>query len=128
MNDRIPVQAGRSSASSGTACLPSCGGKRKNTRRARWDRLGIHALTLARLIGRLPPGSRIARNANVAGAHTVGLADGGPGLPLLGWSAVAGDLRIPHLVPLDVALTRETGCRLPPVSGATARGGEPLGV
>ncbi|MEC3957031.1 hypothetical protein VMT65_28620 [Nocardia sp. CDC153] len=67
--------------------------------------LGIRYGSLLSLLGMalgfLMVGPKVGQHdlpRTISGAHTVGLPDGGPGLPLLGWSTVGGDLRIPHFV------------------------------
>jgi hypothetical protein len=68
-------------------------------------RLGMVLLLAGLLQGGLmlrPTGEQVALDDRgvdtLLGAHAVGVPDGGPGLPLVGWSTTGGDLRVGHFV------------------------------
>lgn len=61
--------------------------------------LGLVGMALAFLMTG-PREDQISDFQGIAGAHAVGVADGGPGLPFFGWSTEGGDLRVPHFIGL----------------------------
>jgi hypothetical protein len=71
-------------------------------------RIGMLATVVGSAIGGLmtsPTHAQLAATREthrlmVAGAHTVGAPDGGPGMPGTGWSREHGDLRVPHFIGL----------------------------
>ena len=90
--------------------------------------IAVAGMALAMLMT-VQQGSQLSELQDVAGAHTVGVPDGGPGVPLLGWSTVGGDLRIPHFVgmhalqalPLFVLMIEVLAAKVPALRNARRR-------
>ncbi|GIH80005.1 hypothetical protein [Planobispora longispora] len=67
---------------------------------ARGIRLGLAVSLLGMLVAFPMTMPFQAASDVITGAHSVGVPDGGPGLPVTGWSTTGGDLRVAHFVGL----------------------------
>jgi hypothetical protein len=76
-----------------------------------------------------PTPTQLTSPDGIIGAHAVGVADGGPGLPVLGWSTTGGDYRVPHfvgmhalqLIPLAALALRVLARRVPRLRSDTTQ-------
>lgn len=90
-------------------------------------RLGLLVTVVGSAAGGMmlrPTGAQLASaragvRPTVAGAHTVGAPDGGPGLPGTGWSTAHGDLRVAHFAGLH-------GVQMIPLVALLLRGVRPV--
>ncbi|WP_069388053.1 hypothetical protein [Cellulosimicrobium cellulans] len=96
------------------------------------ERWAIRTGVVISLVGLALGGLMIGMPSGVegyAGAHSVGVVDGGPGMPVTGWSTEGGDLRVPHFVgmhalqalPLVALGLRASGRRWTALSGEGVR-------
>jgi hypothetical protein len=63
-------------------------------------RIGLGLSILGMAVAFFMVGPKAGEPAGLVGAHSVGVPDGGPGLPVTRWSTTGGDLRVPHFVGL----------------------------
>jgi hypothetical protein len=61
--------------------------------------IGLGMVTsLAGMLVGVPMTSQQTGIEGVAGAHSIGVVDGGPSMPITGWNTVGGDLRVGHFI------------------------------